>query len=269
MAAHISHGPAASLVYDAVGEGMPLLALHGAYSTRAEVRGYLEPLLAGRPIRRIYVDLPGHGDARPSSGVASSADAFALFDRLLRTEVPEGRFLLLAQSFGAVVARGIAARHPERVAGIALVCPYVSGEQKPAAGTVVRDDGVSRALDDAQRIAYEDYFVVRTARTLARFRDAVVPAMRDVDDDVFAAALDAMDAGADGADVPVLIVAAREDRWVGWERQLALGARYPSATVAVVADAGHALPHERPEIVAALLDEWLARVEVRFGPVRA
>ena len=42
------------------------------------------------------------------------------------------------------------------------------------------------------------------------------------------------------------------------------GAYYAQAMVAslaVVDDAGHALPHEQPELLRALLAEWLARVE--------
>lgn len=35
----------------------------------------------------------------------------------------------------------------------------------------------------------------------------------------------------------------------------------PRCSVAVVDDAGHALPHERPALLHALLTDWLARVE--------
>jgi hypothetical protein len=35
----------------------------------------------------------------------------------------------------------------------------------------------------------------------------------------------------------------------------------PAAALAVVDNAGHALPHEQPELLRALLTEWLARVE--------
>ena len=40
---------------------------------------------------------------------------------------------------------------------------------------------------------------------------------------------------------------------------------HPHASLAVVDDAGHALPHEQPELLRALLAEWLARVG-RAGP---
>ena len=60
---------------------------------------------------------------------------------------------------------------------------------------------------------------------------------------------------------PALVVAGRLDSTVGYAAAVDLADRYPHATLAVVDDAGHALPHERPEVLRALLAEWLARVE--------
>jgi pimeloyl-ACP methyl ester carboxylesterase len=40
---------------------------------------------------------------------------------------------------------------------------------------------------------------------------------------------------------------------------------YPHASLAVVDDAGHALPHEQPELLRALVTEWLVRVERSAG----
>jgi len=37
--------------------------------------------------------------------------------------------------------------------------------------------------------------------------------------------------------------------------------QYQRATLAVLDDSGHALPHEQPELLCALLTEWLVRVE--------
>ncbi len=258
--------PTATLAYDAIGSGIPLLALHGAYSARAEVRGFLEPMLAERPVRRIYADLPGHGESRPSSGLRTPDDVLDLVDRLLEAETSGGRFLVLGHSFGGHFARAIAARHPDRVAGMALICSFVAGEQRTAESRVVRDDGASAALDPDRRSEYEGYFVVRTADTLERFRRAVIPATGDVDDETLEVAIAAGPHAADpdevAVDAPVLVMSGRHDSWVGWERQERLGDLYPHATVVTAADAGHALPHERPGLVTALLCDWLDEIGV-------
>jgi len=35
---------------------------------------------------------------------------------------------------------------------------------------------------------------------------------------------------------------------------------YPRATLAVLDGTGHALPHEQPNLLASLIDDWLVRV---------
>lgn len=261
MTDRVQVSPTALLAYETRGSGPPLIALHGAYSARAEVREFLEPMIGARSLRRIYPDLPGHGESRPSDGIRTPDDVLDLLDRMLEAEGASSRFLLLGHSYGGHIARAFAARHPSRVAGLALLCPVVGGESRVPPAAVVRDDGVSGELSPPEREAYEGYFVVRTTETLDRFRRCVVPATGDVDEETLERAIEtgphAIDPDSVGIDAPVLIVAGRHDHWVGWERQQALGARYPRATVATVADAGHALPHERPRLVAALVADWL------------
>src|SRR5919199_2339584 len=59
---------------------------------------------------------------------------------------------------------------------------------------------------------------------------------------------------------PAIIVAGRLDSTVGYAAAIDLFDQYPHASLAVVDDAGHALPHEQPELLRALLAEWLARL---------
>ena len=60
---------------------------------------------------------------------------------------------------------------------------------------------------------------------------------------------------------PTVVVAGRLDSTVGYAAATELLEHYPHASLAVVDDAGHALPHEQPDLLRALLAEWLARVE--------
>jgi pimeloyl-ACP methyl ester carboxylesterase len=56
-----------------------------------------------------------------------------------------------------------------------------------------------------------------------------------------------------------LIVAGRRDSAVGYADAAELLERYPHATLAVIENAGHALMHEQPELLAALIGDWLDR----------
>ena len=100
-----------------------------------------------------------------------------------------------------------------------------------------------------------------TRATARRYRDDVVPGTMLVDE----AALQrifagwAVDVGSSPCPAPTLIVAARRDSVVGYTDAVEMLDRYPHATLAVIDDAGHAVMHERPEVLAALLGDWLDR----------
>jgi pimeloyl-ACP methyl ester carboxylesterase len=49
---------------------------------------------------------------------------------------------------------------------------------------------------------------------------------------------------------------------VGYADATGLLGRYPHATLAVIDDAGHALVHERPELLGPLVRDWVARVRL-------
>jgi pimeloyl-ACP methyl ester carboxylesterase len=68
---------------------------------------------------------------------------------------------------------------------------------------------------------------------------------------------------------PTLVVAGRLDSTVGYAAAADLVDHYPHASLAVLDDAGHALPHEQPDLLRALVVEWLARVERRDQADRA
>ena len=60
---------------------------------------------------------------------------------------------------------------------------------------------------------------------------------------------------------PTLIVAGRHDSATGYRGPMGLVDKYPRATLAVLSDAGHALPHEQPELLGALLTDWWSALD--------
>jgi len=126
----------------------------------------------------------------------------------------------------------------------------------------VRQDGDTYdALEPAQRTGFAQYFVVRTAATARRYRESVLPGTTLVDETalgrIFAGW--AVDVGSGSFAAPTLIAAGRRDSVVGYADASALVERYPHATLAVLEGAGHALMHERPKLLAALVSDWIDR----------
>lgn len=247
--------------YTEHGEGQPIVALHGAGVDHGEIEAAIETAIPRSGYRRIYPDLPGMGRST-ADGLNSNADVVTLLGGFI-DHLAAGPVLLLGHSYGAYLARGVAARRPGAVRGLALLCPIADGSGHVPEPAVVRQDpDAYDELDPAQHSGFDEYFVVRTPATARRYRDHVVPGTTLVDE----AALErifagwTIELGSSPFPGPSLLVAGRRDSTVGYVNTVALVERYPRATLAVVEDAGHALMHERPEIVTALLADWLARV---------
>jgi pimeloyl-ACP methyl ester carboxylesterase len=241
------------------GSGRPVLVLHGAGVDHREAEACFDLAFNGvAGLRRIYPDLPGMGRTIAPETLRSADD---VLDTLLgfADEVIDGpAYLLIGHSAGAYYAQAMAARRPAQVAGLALVCPLLPGLRDVPEHRVVAGSG--EIGDDV----FRSYFVVQTPEMLERYERYVAPAAALVDQ----AALERIGERWELAPHhgpayagPTLIVAGRLDSTVGYAAAADLVDHYPHASFAVVDDAGHALPHEKPVLLRALVADWLVRVE--------
>ena len=242
------------------GSGVPLVALHGAGVDHREIEAAIEAVVPRSGYRRIYPDLPGMG-LSSADGLNCNDDVVALLGEFI-DHLGVEPVLLLGHSYGAYLARGVAARRPDAVLGLALLCPIgESASNLPNHAVVRQDPDAHEDLEPGLWAGFDEYFVVRTRATARRYRDSVVPGTTLVDEQalqrIFAGW--AVSVGTTECATPSLIVAGRRDAVVGWSAAVELLDRYPRAALAVVEDAGHALPHERPDLLAALIGEWLER----------
>ena len=241
------------------GTGRAVLVLHGAGVDHREAEACFEPALDGvAELRRIYPDLPGMGRTITPDTMCSADDVLDTLLDFADDVIGGTAYLLIGHSAGGYYARAMAARRPERVAGLALVCPLLPD---------VRDVPEHRVVAGSDEIGdevFRSYFVTQTWEMLDRYEHYVAPAAALVDRAAVQRIAERWALTADHAPAyagPTLIVAGRLDSTVGYAAASDLVDHYPHASLAVVDDAGHALPHELPDLLRALLAEWLARVE--------
>ncbi len=239
------------------GSGRPVLVLHGGGVDHREAEACFEPALAGVPgLRRVYPDLPGTGRTPAPATLRSADDVVGVLLAFADSVAGGAPYLLAGHSAGGYLALGMAARRPERVAGLALVCPLLTGVRDVPAHRVVT--GTGTLGDDG----FRGYFVVQTPGMLDRYERFVAPAAALVDHPALERIGERWELAPDPGPAypgPVLVVAGRLDSTVGSAAATDLAGRHPHATLAVLDDAGHALPHEQPDVLRALLTEWLAR----------
>ena len=240
------------------GEGIPLVALHGAGVDHSDIESALESVQLPFGVRRIYVDLPGMG-LSTGEGLDSNEDVVALLAEFIE-HLGFGPVLLVGHSYGGYLARGVAHRHPELVSGLALLCPAAESTGARPEHRAVREDADTHdELAPQLREGFDEYFVVRTAALARRYSDSIEPGTHLESEAALERIFSSWAIEVGPFSGPTLIVTGRQDSVVGYTDAVEILDDYPGATLAIVDQAGHALIHERPDVLSALIAEWVDR----------
>jgi pimeloyl-ACP methyl ester carboxylesterase len=144
-------GPAPVLLGEVEGEGPPVVLCHGISATRRYVL-HGSRALARAGYRVITYDARGHGVSDPASVAGPGpGEGYGYpqliedLERVTAEQVGEERFFLGGHSMGAHTAVGYALRHPERLAGLAVIGPTYLGTVKPE--SLAYWDGLAAALE--------------------------------------------------------------------------------------------------------------------------
>jgi pimeloyl-ACP methyl ester carboxylesterase len=264
--------PCGPLEYARVGQGQPVLAVHGTMG------GFDQGLVAAKPaidagyqvisISRFgYLRTPLPADA----SVDNQAQAFAcLLDALDITKVA-----IITTSGGAVSSIRFAIRYPERVSALVLISPSAPGSVKvapppravfdmlrsdflwwmmitymrPLAQTII---GVPRGL----MLTPQDHAEVRQAlATSLPISDRVDGSIFDnynVDNDFYAEILPGSPNCVENIQAPVLVINALDDPYAVPENVRGLAEKFPHAQLRVLPDGGHELLGHSAELSAAI-----------------
>lgn len=258
---------------------------------RAALRGLL---------RTVYWDHRSHG--RSERGFAQLDGEPATIDQLgrdlkavLDAAVPEGPVVLVGHSMGGMTVMAFADQFPEmfqeRVAGVAFIgttagnigtvtfgLPIVGARalHKLAPG-VLRALGRQVDLVERGRRAAGDVLAALIKRysfgsdvdpAVARFAERMIESTPiDVVAEFYPAfaAHEKTDALARLGEVPTLVLAGDKDMVTPSEHSVAMAAKIPSAELVVVADGGHLVMLEHPELVNGRLAELLVRAADAVG----
>jgi pimeloyl-ACP methyl ester carboxylesterase len=255
--------------YATEGQGAPLLLLHGPpFDHQLWVPAI--PYLAGH-FRVVAPDLPGYG-LSPLEG-DHSPDALIRMVAGLMTNLHMVPGFVAGASFGGAIALGLTARHPERVRG--LVAAGASGVDRWPATLQARLARAARGLPGAlalgmwlapraqarwflrgalgDRRAADGAIVEQVAATLRAKtgRSALIRALRRLDDWRFVARQ------LGGIRAPTLLVWGERDALYGLPVAERMRHAIHGARLVTLAGAGHLLPIERPEELAAAIRGFL------------
>ncbi len=257
----------ATIWYNRVGQGAPLLQIHGsAFGHRNFEK--LTPLMARR-YEVIEMDLPGYGESTglPASTMAGIADQ--VFDFIQAANL--GRIHVHGTSFGAMIALALAARHPEAVDKLVLSCFLTRYDN---AARMMRGTWKRAALGLGMEFVADLTSVAGFARGFYDREDA--PAQLQSMREAFAKNTpQAFVAGTEAIErtdlsefiphvsAPTLMLAGAEDNMTPFQPSPSgvgfgdIKDRMRNARLEVLPDCGHYLVIEQPELCAARIIDFI------------
>jgi len=165
-------GGAPALRGEMAGEGPPVVLCHGITATRRYVLHGSKSLARAGYAVTTY-DARGHGESDPAPAGESYGypELVADLERVVGEEVGDEPFLLGGHSMGAHTAIAYALRHPDRLAGLALIGPVYTGAIEP--DSLRYWDGLAAALEAGGIDGFLDY-LEREQGIDPRWRDSVL-----------------------------------------------------------------------------------------------
>lgn len=180
------------------------------------------------------------------------------------------RLLVIGFSLGAIVALEMARQAPDRIAGLVLMGLNAGADlperaaHRPVQQAEVRAGGLERVLVEELKPNYLGARNRGDTTLLALLRDMGMA----LGPQVFLSQSEALRLRSDLSDVlpsltvPVLLACGAEDALCPPEWHHRWAAAIADAELMIVPGAGHMLPLEAPNALAARLDEWLSTKEI-------
>jgi pimeloyl-ACP methyl ester carboxylesterase len=247
--------------YDDVGQGIPVLFLHGFPHNRSLWSPQLGALAA--PARTLCLDLRGFGESAPCPSY--SVDDYADDAAALLEALGIGRAVIVGLSMGGYAAFAFWRRHRDRVRALVL-CDTRAGADSEDARAARRE--MQELAQSAGSSAIADRMIggmvgPSTRTNHPELVDELHRMMSVAPVAGVVGALDALMGRPDSTptlatiDVPSLIVVGDEDVLTPVKESRAMHLAIPGSRLEIIAGAGHVSNAERPATFNHVLSEFL------------
>ena len=262
-----------TIYYKVIGEGYPIVMLHGWTLDHQVMLHTMEPIFEKRSgWKRIYIDLPGMGHSDSQTTIKNSDDILEAILLLLDEIIPNEEFIVCGNSYGGYIARGIVRFRQDMVRGLLLMAPMTIPKYEerilPEQMVLKRDSDFLSQLTPEEKSEFCSMMVVQGQNEWKRFKDDILLPSKHTNYEFvnhirqhgYAFTFDI----ATKLVYPTLIITGRQDNVVGYQDVWRLMEDYPRATFAVLDMAGHNLQIEQTEVFNTLVHNWLNRLELEI-----
>lgn len=259
--------------YEILGEGKPILMLHGFYPDHRLMSGCMEPVFRDiEGYKRIYIDLPGMGKSQSSNSIKNSDEMLEAVIEFIEKIIGKENFLIAGESYGGYIARGIIYKLPERIDGAAFICPVIEpiNEERnvPKHVVLVKDTKLLSGLPIDEAEDFNQSFVVQSKKICERNINEIMSGVRLANSEFlegirkngYGFSFNA-DELKEKFEKPSLMLLGRQDSVVGYKDAWSILDNFPRLSFVVLDRAGHNLQLEQEELFNEMIKEWLSRVK--------
>ena len=252
------------LAYSDVGQGVPLVFIHGFPLSRGAWQKQLEALKSS--YRVIAPDLRGLGEsgsARTGQAVGTTMTQFADDIHALLKQLNSGPVVLIGHSMGGYVALALARKHPDMLRGLVLVATKAGADTPEAAAgrrttaQKVQAEGARVVVDSmAPKLLAASNKDESMARGVRAFMDRSKP-------DGVSASLFGMAERDDATEflsqlkVPTLVITGGDDTVIPPAESEKMATAIKNSRLEVIPNAGHLVAFEKADEFNSVLRDWL------------
>lgn len=258
--------------YKIIGDGKPIIMIHGYAADQILMSSCMEPIFnINSNFKRIYMDLPGMGDSQSADWINSSDKILDVIIEFIEQVIPNENFLLVGQSYGGYLARGILYKMMTKVDGLLLICPVIIADKlkrnTPQKITLVKDKKLLLKMSSKEAENFNSAIVVQNENTYERYKNEVLAGIKKADVDFlrrikkngYSFSFDVSELKEKYLK-PILMIMGKQDSIVGYKDSWETLKDFPRATFAILDKSGHNLQIEQKKIFECLVIEWLERI---------
>ncbi|MFS1512084.1 alpha/beta fold hydrolase [Chengkuizengella sp. SCS-71B] len=263
-----------SVHYEVYGTGKPIIMLHG-YSLDSQVmKGCMEPIFKDHTneYQRIYLDFPGMGRSEAKDWIKNSDQMLEIVLEFIDEVIPNQNFLIIGESYGGYISRGVLKKRTTMIDGMLLICPMIIPDKDrrdlPEHRVIYKNEKflekfkMDKDLEEFQTLA-----VVQDTYYFERFKNEILSGaylanaqfIERLKNEGYGFSFE-VDQLPEPYEKPVLFLLGKQDSFTGYRDAFGLMENYTRGSFVVLDRAGHGLQIEQSKLFNSLVEEWLIRV---------
>ncbi|WP_205690228.1 alpha/beta fold hydrolase [Chengkuizengella sediminis] len=249
--------------------------LHG-YSLDSQVmKGCMEPVFKDRQndYQRIYLDFPGMGQTKAKDWIKNSDQMLEIVLEFIDKVIPDQNFLIIGESYGGYISRGVLKKKTSSIDGMLLICPMIFSDNSkrdlPEHKVIYKNEKFIEVFTKDENIEeFQTLAVVQDTYHFERFKKEIlsgahianVEFIQRLKDEGYGFSFE-VDQLTEPYENPVLFLLGKQDSFTGYRDAIGLMENYPRGSFVVLDRAGHNLQIEQSKLFNSLVEEWLYRVK--------